>query len=145
MSKLTETKQAYDKLANLLDQEIRRRSGSTRELERFRQSLDVAFYLLGWAQFEYLVRKEAEDVTSIHANAHTRDGHAWRYLRENMKSLPVRRRLDLIFHDNPKTRLELDQDYELRNNAAHDYKNLPRGARDVSAWLANLEDLISKF
>jgi hypothetical protein len=51
MSRLTETKRAYDKLIELLNQEIRKRSGSTQDLERFRQTLDVAFYLLGWGQF----------------------------------------------------------------------------------------------
>ena len=51
----------YDKIVELLNQEIRKRSGSTRELERSRQTFDVAFYLLGWGQFEYLVRKEAEE------------------------------------------------------------------------------------
>lgn len=47
ISRLTETKRAYDKLIALLNQEIRKRSGSTQDLERFRQTLDVAFYLLG--------------------------------------------------------------------------------------------------
>jgi len=44
--------EAYDKIAQLLNQEIRKRGGSTQELERFRETLDVAFYLLGWGQFE---------------------------------------------------------------------------------------------
>jgi hypothetical protein len=47
MSRIQETKRAYDKLVELLNQEIRKRSGSTQELERFRQTLDVSFYLLG--------------------------------------------------------------------------------------------------
>src|SRR5579872_7114710 len=62
---------------------------STQELERFRQTLDVAFYLLGWGQFEYLVRKEAEERIDGHAQARTFDGHAWRYLKENVKNFPV--------------------------------------------------------
>jgi hypothetical protein len=70
VSRIQETKRAYDKLVDLLNQEIRKRSGSTQELERFRQTLDVAFYLLGWGQFEYLVRKEAEE--RIDANARAR-------------------------------------------------------------------------
>jgi hypothetical protein len=61
MSRIQETKRAYDKLVELLNQEIRKRSGSTQELERFCQTLDVSFYLLGWGQFEYLVRKEAQE------------------------------------------------------------------------------------
>ncbi|WJI47250.1 hypothetical protein NL532_11775 [Mesorhizobium sp. C120A] len=145
MTKLTYTKRAYDKLADLIDQEIRKRSGSAKDLERFRQSLDVAFYLLGWAQFEYLVRKEAEDQVSNNARAHGLDGHAWRFLKENMKSLSVRRRLDIIFHAEPKARSELDRDYDVRNDAAHDYKHLPQEVRDISAWLGKLETLVDKF
>ncbi|MBX3571510.1 MAG: hypothetical protein KF694_04065 [Mesorhizobium sp.] len=144
MSKVDETRRAYDKLASLLDQEIRKRSGTTADLEQFRRSLDVAFYLLGWAQFEYLVRKEAEDRIETNARAHTLDGHAWRYLKENMKSLSVRRRLDLLFHADAKARAALDRDYDVRNEAAHDYK-IPAEARDISDWLLKLENLVSKF
>jgi hypothetical protein len=145
MSRIQETKRAYDKLVELLDQEIRKRSGSTKDLERFRQTLDVAFYLLGWGQFEYLVRKEAEERIDDNARAHTLDGHAWRYLKENVKNLPVRRRLDLIFHGNHAVRTSLDKEYTVRNEAAHDYKMLPPEARDISAWLKRLEELVDKF
>ena len=62
MSRLTETKHAYDMLGKLLDAEVLKRRGSAKELEKFRVSLDVAFYLLGWAQFEYLVRQEATEM-----------------------------------------------------------------------------------
>jgi hypothetical protein len=48
MSRLAETRSAYDKLVELLDAEVRKRSGSTKDLERFQETLDVAFYLLGW-------------------------------------------------------------------------------------------------
>ena len=58
MSRLQDTNRAYDKISSLLDQEIRNRRGATQELERFRQILDVAFYILRWGQFEYLVRKK---------------------------------------------------------------------------------------
>ena len=145
MSRIQETKRAYDKLVELLDQEIRKRSGDTQELERFRQTLDVAFYLLGWGQFEYLVRKEAEERIEVNARAHTRDGHAWRYLKENVKNFPVRRRLDLIFHEKPSVRTSLNKEYTVRNEAAHDYKQLPREAKDISVWLRELEDLVEKF
>lgn len=144
MSRLQETKRAYDKIADLLDQEIRKRKGSAAELERFRQTLDVAFYLLGWGQFEHLVRQEAETHINEHARAHTSDGHAWRYLKENVKNFPVRRRLDLIFHGNHKVLAGLQKDYTLRNDAAHDYK-LPAEAREVSGWLGKLEELVDKF
>jgi hypothetical protein len=39
MSRIQETKRAYDKLLELLNQEIRKRSGSTQELERFAKLL----------------------------------------------------------------------------------------------------------
>jgi hypothetical protein len=145
VSRITETKRAYDKIVELLDQEIRKRSGSTQELERFRQTLDVAFYLLGWGQFEYLVRKEAEERIEGNARAHTLEGHAWRYLKENVKNFSVRRRLDLIFHENTSVRGSLNKEYTVRNEAAHDYKLLPREAKDISVWLRELEDLVDKF
>jgi hypothetical protein len=145
MSRIQETKRAYDKLVELLNQEIRKRSGSTQELERSRQTLDVAFYLLGWGQFEYLVRKEAEERIEDNARAHTLDGHAWRYLKENVKNFPVRRRLDLIFHGSPSVRGSLNKEYTFRNEAAHDYKLLPKEAKDISVWLRELEALVDKF
>jgi hypothetical protein len=129
----------------LLNQEIRKRSGSTQELERFRQTLDVAFYLLGWGQFEYLVRKKAEERIEGNSRARTLEGHAWRYLKENVKNFPVRRRLDLIFHANLSVLGSLNKEYTVRNNAAHDYKLLPREAKDISIWLSELEDLVDKF
>jgi len=145
MSRIQETRQAYDKLVALLDQEIRKRSGSTKDLERFRETLDVAFYLLGWAQFEYLVRKEAEELIEDNARANSLDGHAWRYLKDNIKNIPVRNRLDIIFHGKKNIRESLGKDYTVRNEAAHNYKSLPREARDVSPWLKTLEDLVDKF
>ncbi len=145
MSRLTETKRAYDKLIELLNQEIRNRSGSTQDLERFRQTLDVAFYLLGWGQFEYLVRKEAEERIEEKSRERTVDGVAWRQLLETVKGIPVRRRLDLIFHGNQAVLSSLHKEYTVRNEAAHDYKSLPSEAKDVSVWLKELEDLVDKF
>jgi hypothetical protein len=103
---------------------VRKRSGSIKDLERFQETLDVAFYLLGWAQFEYLLRQETEKLIDGQARAHTIDGHAWRYLKENLKNLPVRRRLDLIFHTQPSVRAQLDRDYSLRTEAAHNNTSL---------------------
>lgn len=54
MSKLEQTRRAYDKISDLLNQEIRSRRGSTKDLENYRRLLDTAFYLLGWGQFEFL-------------------------------------------------------------------------------------------
>ena len=97
MSRLTETQRDYDRLIQLIEQEIRKRSGSTKDLARLRETLDVAFYLLGWSQFEYLVRQEAKDLIDEKATGDTMDRHAWRYLQDNLKNVSVRRRLDLIF------------------------------------------------
>jgi hypothetical protein len=144
MSRLQDTKRAYDKISSLLDQEIRKRSGSAQELQRFRQTLDVAFYLLGWGQFEYLVRREAEVKIEENARTRTINSHAWSYLKDNVKNLSVLRRLDLIFHDHPTVRASLDKEYTVRNEAAHDYK-LPNEARDVSEWLERLEALVSQL
>ena len=145
MSRITDTQRAYDRLVQLLDQEIRKRSGSTKDLEQFRETLDVAFYLLGWSQFEYLVRQEAGDLIDERARAQSVEGHAWRFLQDNLKALPVRRRLDLIFHTNPKARGQLDKDYEFRNEAAQNYRSLPKEAKDISAWLQGLEELVDNF
>lgn len=145
MSKLSETKTAYDKLVELLDQEIRTRSGSAHELERIRDTLNVAFYLLGWGQFEYLIGKETKTQVENRGRTHAIDKHAWKYLQENIKNLSIRRRLDLIFHDNQNARNSLDKEYTVRNEAAHDYKMLPKEAKDVSQWLEKLENLIAKF
>jgi hypothetical protein len=145
MSRLVETQQAYDRLVQLLDQEIRKRSGSTKDLERFREALNAAFYLLGWSQFEYLVRQETEDLIDEQAGARTIERYAWQYLKENLKNFTVRRRFDLIFHTNPAARAGLDKNYTVRNDVAHNYKLLPKEAKNISAWLQSLEDLVAKF
>ena len=62
-----------------------------------------------------------------------------------MKNITVRRRLDLIFHANAAVRGSLEKEYTVRNEAAHDYKLLPKEAKDVSVWLEELEDLVDKF
>lgn len=145
MSRLTETKRAYDKVRRLLDDELRARTGDAKEIARFQETLDVAFYLLGWAQFEALVRRESKDIVEEKARTKTVDHYAWRYLADGIKEYPVRKRLELIFHTEPATRAQLDKDYTVRNEAAHDYKQLPANARDVSAWLQKLEELVDKF
>jgi hypothetical protein len=145
MSRLTETQRAYNGLIRLVEQEIRKRSGPAKDLTRMRETLDVAFYLLGWSQFEYLVREEARELIDERATGHTMDRHAWRHLQDNLKNVPVRRRLDLIFHEKPGVRAGLDRDYELRNDVAHNYKKFPTEARDLSGWLAGLEELAEKF
>ncbi|MBU9579031.1 hypothetical protein KTE26_11355 [Ralstonia mannitolilytica] len=145
MSKLTETKRAYDRLKRLLDEEARQRKGELKDLQRYQEALDVAFYLLGWAQFEYLVREESKETILEKASTKGVEKHAWEYLKASLKEFPVRKRLDLIFHSKPEIRAKLDADYTVRNEAAHNYKNLPAEARDVSQWLLKLEELVDKF
>ncbi|WP_277980572.1 hypothetical protein [Sphingomonas phyllosphaerae] len=144
MSKLEQTRRAYDKITELLDQEIRGRRGATRELEEFRRLLDTAFYLLGWGQFEFLVRRASRDAVEEHARTNTVHGHAWRQIQVNIKALTVRQQLDIIFHADPRTRAELNKDYTVRNEVAHD-NQLPREAKDLSAWFDSLEEAVDKF
>jgi len=145
MSRLLETAKAYKTLTDLLDQEIRNRRGSTTDLQKQRDALDVAFYLLGWAQFEHLVKKEAEDVIEGHSRSHQVEGHAWRFLKKEAKRATVRQKLDLIFHTKPIVRSGLDRDYTVRNDAAHNYRALPPEAKDVGAFLCKLQTLVDDF
>jgi len=145
MSKLTDTKRAYDRLTRLLDNEKRSRRGELNDLEHFQKALDVAFYLLGWAQFEYLVRQESKGIVAQNSTSKKLERYAWKYLEENLKEYPVRKRLDLIFHENPRIRGELDKDYTVRNDAAHDYKHLPPNAVEVSEWLEKLMSIVDDF
>lgn len=142
MSKLTETKRAYDKLLALIKDEIRSRKGNVDELRRFQESLDVAFYLLGWAQFEYLVAGEAQTVVDENKRAKGKQGLAWGFLDQHFKQMSVRQKLELVVGHDPKKLAQLQKDYSVRNEAAHAYKNLPPEARDVSLWMKRLEDTI---
>lgn len=145
MSRLTETKRAYDKVRRLLDDELRARTSDAKDIARFQETLDVAFYLLGWAQFEALVRRESKEIVEEKARTKTIDQYAWKYLADEIKEYPVRKRLELIFHTDPEARAQLDKDYTVRNEAAHNYKQLPQNARDISAWVQKLEELVNKF
>jgi len=62
MSQIGDTYRAHSRLTQLLNEEMLKRRGSLKELERFRETLNAAFYLLGWSQFEYLVRRAAENL-----------------------------------------------------------------------------------
>jgi hypothetical protein len=57
----------------------------------------------------------------------------------------VRSRLDFIFHGNHPVQASLQKEYTVRNEAAHDYKLLPKEAKDISLWLRDLEALVDKF
>ena len=145
MSRLIETAAAYKTVANLLDQEIRKRSGSTADLQRQRDALDVAFYLLGWAQFEHLVKKEAEQVIDEQGGTRHIARHAWAFMNKELKRASVRQKLDLIFHGRDAVRASLDKDYTVRNEAAHNYRMLPPEAKDVGAFLQKLQKLVDEF
>jgi hypothetical protein len=145
MSKLTDTKRAFDRISGLLDQEILKRGSNVKELERYRETLDVAFYLLGWAQFEHLARTRATEIIEEQSRSKALEGHAWLFLQQHVRGLGLRKKLDIIFHADQKIRATLDADYDLRNEAAHNYKTLPRQARDISIWLNGLEEMVTKF
>jgi hypothetical protein len=145
MSRLIETKRAYDRITRALDRELTKRSSDASDIEKFRETLDIAFYLLGWAQFEYLVRQESKEIVESNARTKTVDRYAWQHLQDGLKEYSVRKRMDLIFHANPEIRRSLDKDYTVRNDAAHNYKVIPSDAKDVSIWLQKLQTLVDKF
>lgn len=145
MSNLTEIRQAYERLTYLLDKEMLNRKGEAAELRRFRKWLDTAFYLLGWANFENPTRKKVEALISEGARGKSRDRYAWVYLKEGLKGYPVKKRLEMIFHGNPKLINSLKDQYDVRNEAAHDYKKLPPEVNDLPALLQEWEDLVERF
>lgn len=145
MSKLTETKRAYDRVQDLLRKQLLNRGSDAQQIRDAQEAVDAAFYLLGWSQFEYITRKEAEKRIEIEAAAKTIHGAAWRYIRQNMGNFSLRRKLEVIFQADPATLSTLNKDYDVRNEAAHNYKRLPPEARDVSAWLEGLERLVDRY
>lgn len=76
MSKLTDTKRAYERVRDLLEQQRLTRRSDAQEVRDALVAIDVAFYLLGWSQFEFLARKEAEQRIKGHAASKTADGIA---------------------------------------------------------------------
>lgn len=143
MSKLTETKRAYAEIARLLDQEIRKAGGRARELERFRQILQSAFYLLGWAQFEHLAKTKCNDIVEEEVRSKHRGGHAWRFMKKNLKTFGLRAQLAMLFNSDPSKFDKLGQAYDERNGVAHNYKLID--ARDMTVWLQELEDHVDRF
>lgn len=145
MSNLTEIRQAHERLTALLEQEILGRRGQAAELRRFQKWLDTAFYLLGWANFEYLTRKEVDDRILDGMRSKGRERYAWAFLQEGIKGFSVRRRLELIFHGQAEVVRSLKKSYDVRNESAHDYKKLPPEVNDLSGVLQEWEDLVDKF
>ena len=89
------------------------------------------------------MRHEANDLIDDKVRAHTVERHAWQFLKDTLKALPVRRRLDLAFHAAPAIRSQLDRYYELQvlratgttSYAAQHYKSIPQEARkNLAAW-----------
>lgn len=145
MSKLDETRQAYDELKRLLDRELLTRRRDTAHLRKTQEALDAAFYLLGWGQFEHLSREAARERIEQEAAAKGILGIPWQFMKKSLGSVPIRTRLDIVFHADPKTRATLDEDYEQRNEIAHNYKLLPKAAKIISDWLRRLDELVDKF
>jgi hypothetical protein len=145
MSKLHETKLAYDRVKALLDQQLLNKKGSAQQIRDCQSAVNVAFYLLGWAQFEYLSRKEVEERIEADARAKTVHGISWRYVLDNIKAFSLRKKLEVIFFTDQATLNKLNKDYDIRNEAAHNYKKLPAEVSDMSAWLDHLESLLDKF
>ena len=145
MSNLTEIRQAYERLKQLLDREILDRKGEAAELRRFRKWLDTAFYLLAWANFENLTRKKTEALISEGVRSKSREMHAWVYLKEGLKGYSVRKRLELVFHGRPKLINSLKDRYDVRNDAAHDYRKLPSEVNDLPVLIQEWEDLVDEF
>ena len=110
-----------------------------------RATLDVAFSLLAWSQFKFLVPKESGQLIDEKTRGKSVERHAWRYMKDNAKSVSVRNRLDLIFKGNEPVLKTLNKDYDLRNDITHNYKKLPAEVRELGDWLAHLEDLVDKF
>jgi hypothetical protein len=92
MSKLTETKRAYDAIVKLVDAQILKKGSNMKELQRFREALDTAFYLLGWSQFEYLAREKARGRIEEMARSKGIDGSAWKFVHQNFKSFALRKK-----------------------------------------------------
>ncbi|KPF99809.1 hypothetical protein IP86_08360 [Rhodopseudomonas sp. AAP120] len=145
MTKLNETRLAYDRVKALLDQQLLEKKGSAQQIKDCQSAVNAAFYLLGWAQFEFLTRKEAEERIEADARAKTVHGIGWRYVLANIKAFSLRKKLEVIFFADPVTLNQLNRDYDLRNETAHNYKKLPTEVSDVSAWLDHLESLANKF
>ena len=135
MSKLKDTKQAYDRIKSLLDQQLLNKGNAAQQIRDCQDAVNVAFYLLGWAQFEYLSRKEAEDRIEASARAKSIDGISWKYILENIRAFSVRKRLEVVFFGDKSTLDGLNKDYEVRNEAAHNYKKLPGEVRR-HIWMA---------
>lgn len=145
MSKLTETQKAYDRISDLLAQAILSNKSSANDIKKAQDFLDVAFYLMAWGQFEYLIKNEVKDRVADNARAKGLPGFPWKLLNQNIKQMTIRQMLELIFIADQRTREKLEKDYGVRNASTHDYRMLPTPRVRVSEWIAELEEYVEKF
>ncbi len=144
MSRLTETKRAFDKVTALLDQEIRKKASNSKDLEKYRATVEIAFYILAFGQFEYLVKREAADIIEENAALKTLDGRAWK-IEVHKGYIPLRKQLDLIYHTDQKVLKSLNDSYSIRNDSVHGNRMLPKEAKDVALFIQQLEDLVANL
>lgn len=144
MSRLTDTKRAFDKVTALLDQEIRKKASNSKDLEKYRAIVDIAFYVLAFGQFEYLVKREATDIIDENAALKTLDGRAWNIVQQK-GDVPLRKMLDLIYHADQKVLNSLNKSYSIRNDSVHGNQMLPTEVKDVALFIQQLEDLVQNL
>lgn len=144
MSRLTDTKRAFDKVTSLLDQEIRKKSSNSKDLEKYRAIVDIAFYVLAFGQFEYLVKREGNGIIDENAALKTLDGRAWKIVQQK-GDVPLRKMLDLIYHADHKLLNSLNESYSIRNDSVHGNQMLPKEAKDVALFIQHLEELVADF
>lgn len=144
MSRLKETKRAFEKVTMLLDQEIRKKASNSKDLESYRAIVEIAFYILAFGQFEYLVKREANGIIDVNAALKTLDGRAWKILQQK-GDVPLRKLLDLIYHADPKVLKSLNDSYTIRNDSVHSNQVLPKEAKDVKLFIQELEELVDNF
>jgi hypothetical protein len=144
MSRLTETKRAFNKVTALLDQEIRKRTANSKDLENYRAIVEIAFYVLAFGQFEYLVKREATGIIDENAALKTLDGRAWKIVQQK-GDVSLRKLLDLIYHADQKVLKSLNESYTIRNDSVHGNQMLPKEAKDVALFIQQLEVLVDSL
>ena len=144
MSRLTETKRAFDKVTALLDQEIRKKTSNSKDLEKYRAIVEIAFYVLAFGQFEYLVKREANGIIDENAALKTLDGRAWKIVQQK-GDVSLRKLLDLIYHTDQKVLKSLNDSYTIRNDSVHGNQMLPKEAKDVALFVQQLEELVESL
>lgn len=143
-SRLLETKKAFKSVTRLIDQQIRAKASNSKDLEEYRKIVEVAFYILAFGQFEYLVKKEANGIINAKAGLNTLDGVAWTILKQK-GDVPLRKMLEIIYHADPKKLNSLNDAYTIRNDSVHNNAKLPKEAKDIELFILGLEELVADF